>query len=191
MSLVMSQRCLQLALDASQALPVELSWQIKQGYVHAKSWTEQGDLMPLGIWGPGDLVIPDRLTIQPVELRALSGLMVQECCPNSLEVQAFEVSHIQQMSLLFRLSRIRPAEKRLFILLKWLGDRFGQPSCKGLRLPLAAMNLTHRQLGDLSSMTRVTVTKTLSLFRQQGWLVPDRDEELLTEAAITDFQRRE
>jgi CRP-like cAMP-binding protein len=49
----------------------------------------------------------------------------------------------------------------------------------GCRLSLSELNLTHRGLADLCGLTRVTVTKTLSRFRQEGQLVAVGENDLL------------
>lgn len=41
------------------------------------------------------------------------------------------------------------------------------------------MNLTHRHLAQISGMTRVRVTKSLSAFRQEGRLTKLGNDELL------------
>ena len=41
------------------------------------------------------------------------------------------------------------------------------------------MNLTHRNLAEITGMTRVTVTKSLIRFRQEGWLSKQGHDELL------------
>jgi CRP-like cAMP-binding protein len=41
------------------------------------------------------------------------------------------------------------------------------------------MNLTHRQLAEIAGMTRVTVTKALSHYRQVGMMVREGNDELL------------
>ena len=50
------------------------------------------------------------------------------------------------------------------------------------------MNLTHRQLAEMASVSRVTVTKTLGHFRQQGWLARVGELEVLTAPGVTHFQ---
>ena len=133
-------------------------------------------------------MIPELLTQQPLELRALSGAKVQECTPDAAEKHAFSSMHIQQMGMLLQLTRIRPAEARLFNLLIWLGERFGSNTDQGRSVPLEAMNLTHRQLAEMASVSRVTVTKSLGHFRQQGWLMQVGELEVLSSAGIALFQ---
>jgi len=41
------------------------------------------------------------------------------------------------------------------------------------------MNLTHRNLAEMTGMTRVTVTKALIRFRQEGRIARQGDDELL------------
>ncbi|MBM5824670.1 MAG: Crp/Fnr family transcriptional regulator [Cyanobacteria bacterium M_surface_10_m2_119] len=185
---IMSERGLQLALEADQSLPVHLSWCVKDGYLRATGWTDQAEVFTLGIWGPGEIVMPELLTHQPVELRALAPARVLEWNPDPAEHLCCSATHMQQMGMLLRLTRIRPAEARLFNLLIWLGERFGSATDQGRSVPLEAMNLTHRQLAEMASVSRVTVTKSLGHFRQQGWLQRVDELEVLTKTAITLFQ---
>jgi hypothetical protein len=185
----MQQPLLQLVFEPGQSIPVDFCWMVRLGFASANSWSDDDDFLPLGVWGPGQLLIPHRLAIQPVELRSLSNLVLEQCLIDASDGESFLSSHIEQLSVFFKLSRVRPAEKRMLKLLQWLGSRFGATTEQGVRLPLVAMKLTHRELGHLCSMTRVTVTKTLGLFRQQGWLLVDGEEEVLTWAAVDDCQR--
>jgi len=185
---IMSERGLQLALEAGQSLPVHLSWCVKDGYLRATGWTDQAEVFTLGIWGPGEIVMPELLTHQPVELRALAPARVLEWNPDPAEHLCCSATHMQQMGMLLRLTRIRPAEARLFNLLIWLGERFGSATDQGRSVPLEEMNLTHRQLAEMASVSRVTVTKSLGHFRQQGWLQRVDELEVLTKTGITLFQ---
>jgi hypothetical protein len=185
----MPERCLQLTLGARQSVPANISWRIETGYLQASSWTDQAEIFTVGIWGPGETVIPDLLTLQPIELHALSTVRVSEWSPEIDERNQFSITHIRQMSMLLQLTRIRPAEVRLFNLLIWLGERFGHVTPKGIRVPLEEMNLTHRQLAGMASMSRVTVTKTLGHYREHGWLTREGASDVLARSAIALFQR--
>jgi CRP-like cAMP-binding protein len=46
------------------------------------------------------------------------------------------------------------------------------------------MNLTHRQIAEMTGMSRVTVTKGLSQFRQKKYLENTGDEEILTQTGL-------
>jgi CRP-like cAMP-binding protein len=92
--------------------------------------------------------------------------------------------------MLLRLSRMRPAELRLFQLLLWIGERFGRVSRRGVSLSFDDMNLTHRHLAEISGLNRVTVTKAISHFRQQGYLLREGVDELLLREALPQLQRQ-
>ena len=95
-----------------------------------------------------------------------------------------------QASTLLRLSRVRPAESTLFPLLLWLGERFGRVSSRGVSLCFDDMNLTHRHLAEISGLTRVTVTKAITHFRQRGYLRKEGADELLLREALPNLQRQ-
>lgn len=181
---LMSDRSLRLSLRAGESLPCNVAWRLDDGYLRVVSWGEQADPLTLGIWGPGDLVIPALIGVDPIELRSLSAVQVDEALPTSEEQQRFLVDQLRQTSSLLLLSRVRPAESRLLQLLLWLGQRFGRVSSRGVSLSFDDMNLTHRQLAEISGTTRVTVTKALSRFRQEGHLLKDGPDEFLLHPSL-------
>ena len=185
---IMSERGLQLALEAGQSLPIHLCWRVNDGYLRATGRTELAEIFTLGIWGPGEIVMPELLSQQPVELRALSAATVHEWNPDPIERQSCSAIQIRQMGMLLQITRIRPVEARLFNLLAWLGERFGTSTDRGCSVPLEAMNLTHRQLAEMASVSRVTVTKALGHFRQQGLLERLGEVEVLNNAGISLLQ---
>jgi CRP-like cAMP-binding protein len=136
-------------------------------------------MITLGIWGPGDLVIPSLIGLEPIELITLSPVQVVESRASLQDERRFLIDQLGQASTLLLLSRVRPVETRLFRLLLWLGERFGRVSRRGISLSFQEMNLTHRHLAEIAGMTRVTVTKALSHYRQSGLMVREGEDELL------------
>lgn len=189
MNATMSARELHLSLQAAAAVPSTLNWRIEDGYLRLASWSDLGEPFTLGLWGPGDLVIPSLITIRPLQLLALSAARVEEMEPTPEQREAFLLDQSLQTSTLLRLCRVRPAESRLFQLLLWLGERFGRVSSRGVSLCLDDMHLTHRQLGEISGLTRVTVTKAITHFRQAGYLLKEGSDELLLREALPRLQR--
>lgn len=178
----MSPRQLELSLHSGPSVPCNLSWRIEDGYLRAASWGQHGESFTLGIWGPGDLVIPTLMVVDPLQLLSLSAIRLLEISPTGSDREAFLLGQAQQISTLLKLSRIRPAEARLFELLIWIGKRFGRVSRRGVSLCLEELNLTHRDLAEISGLTRVTVTKAISQFRAAGTLVREgQDDWLLPE----------
>jgi len=180
---------LQLSLQASASVPCHLNWRIEEGYLRLASWGDQGENVTLGIWGPGDLVMPALIPIKPLQLLALSNARVEEVDPSEEDRQDFLIQHGLQTATLLRLSRIRPADARLFQLLLWMGERFGRISSRGVSLSLEDMNLTHRHMAEIAGLTRVTVTKAMSHFRQQRYLIKEGCDELLVREAVPLLQR--
>lgn len=119
----------------------------------------------------------------PTNSSPSAGWVVRECTPSEAEITTFLRQRIQQTTTLLQISRQRPAEARLLHLLRWISERYGRRSSGGGTVPIEAMNLTHRHLAEISGMTRVTVTKALSRFRREGWLVRQNEDECLVDGA--------
>ncbi len=179
MSLTMPARPLRLILRADHHLPADISWRIDDGYVRANTWNEEGESITLGIWGPGELIIPTGCGVTPYELISLTRVVVEEWEPSDGEVLNFLRDQIAQTTHLLQIHRVRPADARLLRLLQWIGARFGRISSSGTTLSLEDMHLTHRHLADIAGMTRVTVTKSLTRFRSEGQVVKVNEADLL------------
>lgn len=185
----MTTRDLHLSLEAGASVPCNLNWQVEDGYLRVASWSDHGEPCTFGLWGPGDLVIPSLITVAPLQLLALSPMRVVESDPSPQQREAFLLDLSLQSTILLRLIRTRPAESRLFQLLLWIGERFGRTNSRGVSLSFEDMNLTHRRLAEISGLTRVTVTKAISHFRQEGYLRKDGPDELLLPEALPELQR--
>lgn len=176
---VMTDECLRLNLGVDAVVPSQCCWRVDEGYLRMVSLTEAGETLVLGVWGPGDLVIPTALGIQYQELVALSAIRVERCNPSAEEKQQVMLDHLRQISALMLLSRIRPVEDRLLRFLIWLGERFGRVSSTGVSLSPTEMNLTHRNLAELVGSTRVTATKSLTRFKQVGLIIHRTKDDIL------------
>jgi hypothetical protein len=178
----MSTQHLRLSLSAGETLPNSINWFIEEGYLIASSWTDNNESTIVGLWGPGEQVIPKLITIQPLLLTSLSAVELEQCHPSSDDEHEFQQQLIQRLSENLRISQIKPAEQRLLQLMLWIGERYGRVNSQGVSLSLAGMNLTHRNLALLAGLTRVTVTKTLSRFRDSGHLQKIGEDDLLATA---------
>lgn len=49
-------------------------WQIKKGLVRTLTWTEEGDLVTLGLWGVGDYVGQALAEVAPFQIECISPL---------------------------------------------------------------------------------------------------------------------
>lgn len=179
-----------LCLQAAASVPVNLPWQIEDGYLRLASCIEGKDSVTLGVWGPGELVIPSLIGCAPIVLLSLSSARLRTIQPTAEQREHFLLSQILQGATLLRISRSRPAEYRLVQVLFWLGERFGCISSCGVSLPFVEMNLTHRNLAQISGLTRVTVTKALTHFRQAGLLKKEGSDELLHHDSLDRIRSR-
>jgi CRP-like cAMP-binding protein len=180
---------LRLTLQPHDVLPDGLSWRILDGYIRTSAWDEEGEAITLGLWGPGDWVTNAHSALRPVEVQCLSTVVVEQFHPSDAELLDYLRLQIRNTEEIFQINRIRSAEHRLLMLLRWIGTRFGQVSSKGYRLSLRDMNLTHKSLAEICGLTRVTVTKNLNRYKAMGLLqkVSDADLMLPIEPLVAGF----
>jgi hypothetical protein len=171
---LMAATKLRLELCAKSTLPNQCSWHIEQGCIRVVSLTEAGDHTLLGLWGPGELLIPTSLGIAHQEWLAMTEVKVSPWEPSADEREDFILDQLHQTATMLVLHRVRPIEEWLLQLLIWLGEKFGRINSLGISLSAKDLNLTHHNLAELAGTTRVTVTKALTRLRL--------DQQLLTTA---------
>lgn len=74
----------------------------------------------------------------------------------------------------------RRAEIALLGLLQWLADRFGLQIDRGCLIDL---KITHQDLADFSGLSRVTVTRLLRQFEDQGLIYRKSRQLILAETS--------
>ena len=163
----------------NDVLPEAMSWRVVEGYVRSLTWDLEGDSITMGLWGPGDVISSEDPPLAPLELHCLTTVVVDHIDLSLTEREQHLKRERQMLAELAVIQRIRSADARLMKLLLWIGGSFGQVNSHGCRLSLNELNLTHRGLGDLCGLTRVTVTKILSRFRADGQLQLIGDDDLL------------
>jgi CRP-like cAMP-binding protein len=83
---------------------------------------------------------------------------------------------LQQTEMLLAIAGYRRVDDRLRQLLELLRQEVGQVTPKGIRL---SVRLTHQQIAGLIGTTRVTVTRLLREFRNEGWINVDTTRHLV------------
>ncbi|MFQ3585958.1 MAG: Crp/Fnr family transcriptional regulator, partial [Cyanobacteriota bacterium] len=81
-----------------------------------------------------------------------------------------------QTEALLALAGRRRVEERLRQLLSLLAVELGSPVAGGVRIQV---RLTHQDLANVIGTTRVTITRLLNRFRQQGWITLDKHRHLV------------
>jgi CRP-like cAMP-binding protein len=144
------------------------AWQIITGYVRSLTWTVDGELTTLGIWGQEDWLDPDLSIVVPYQVECLTTVTAV-LCPALPIAQRYEIllNSAQQTEKLLAIASHRQVYDRLRALLDWLAQRFGRTTHEG---KLLAIRLTHQQLAELAGTTRVTATRLINQLEREGWI---------------------
>ncbi|QLE54662.1 Crp/Fnr family transcriptional regulator [Nostoc sp. TCL26-01] len=141
-------------------------WKIEAGFVRTFSYLENGTTVALGLWGAGDIVGKSLSKLEPYQMECLTKveattLPIEEwhCATETL------LAHIQQAEELMVIRSYKKVDTMLIKLLAWLSKRFGSEVEKGR---LIDMRLTHEDLAEMLGSTRVTITRILGQFEQEG-----------------------
>ena len=149
-----------------ERLPLsERLWFIEAGSVRTYTLIDDGTIVTLGFWEIGDTVGQPLAYLQPYEVECLTDVKVRvlqsrECC----NLNQLLSSHLHQTQALLRI-RSGKMYQRLQQFLDWLAFKFGDESDRG---QLIRLRLTHRDIADTLGTTRVTVTRLLNQFEQEG-----------------------
>lgn len=149
-------------------LPLEQDylWRIETGVVRTLTWLEDGTLIPLGLWGSGDIVGKALSKGEPYQIECLTSVEAT-LLPLSRwqEVNESMILHIHRLQEFFEILHCRSVDASLLRLLTWLGKRFGHEIERG---QLIELGLTHQEISEFIGATRVTVTRLLSDFEKRG-----------------------
>jgi CRP-like cAMP-binding protein len=140
------------------------TWRIEKGIVRATSWLADGSLTTLGFWGSGDILGNFLFQHQNYELECLTAVTASPLLYPHCEDRAM-LNHLQQLEQLLLVRSCKRIEDMLMQLLAWLGQKFGDREENGLRLRFP---LTHQDLAETLSTTRVTITRSLRQLEERG-----------------------
>ncbi|MEH2322248.1 MAG: Crp/Fnr family transcriptional regulator [Nostoc sp.] len=141
-------------------------WKIETGFIRTFTYLEDGTTVALGLWGPGDVVGKALSKLDPYQMECLTKveatvLSLEECT----QLTETLLIHIQQAQELMVIRSHKKVETMLIKLLAWLSKKFGSEVEKGR---LIDMRLTHEDLAEMLGSTRVTITRILGQFEQEG-----------------------
>jgi CRP-like cAMP-binding protein len=155
----------------------EVLWRIERGAVRTLTWTEDGTFITLGYWGPGDVVGYPLTKVNPYQIESLTSVEVSILPPHLWyqDINAL-LSHIQQSEELLSIVHRKPISLRLWQFLLWLSEKFGREVEQGKLLDL---NVTHQEIAEVLNTTRVTVTRLLQQFEEEGKLLRKKRRMIL------------
>jgi CRP-like cAMP-binding protein len=144
-------------------------WRIERGAVRTLTWSEDGLFITLGYWGAGDVIGYSLSKVQPYQIECLTSVEVSIIPPHLwyINIDAF-LSHIQDSEELLSIVHSKPISLRLWKFLVWLSEKFGRDVEQG---KLIDLNITHQEISEVLNTTRVTVTRLLQQFENQGTLL--------------------
>ena len=141
-------------------------WQIETGVVRTLTSLEDGTIVTLGLWGPGDVVSRVLSKADPFQIECLTPV---EATVLSLDrwhlVNEAIILHVHQFQEFLEILHCRSVDASLLRLLTWLAKKFGQQVNRG---SLIELHLTHQEISEIIGTTRVTVTRLLNAFEKQG-----------------------
>lgn len=140
-------------------------WKIERGVVRSFTWDEEGKPITLGFWGKGDVVGASLSRLEPYQVICLTPVQASQISPENCSLnRALLVRAWQSEELLSILHRHSVCD-RLLRLLKWLSVHFGQTVPQGTLLNL---RLTHQDIAETISASRVTVTRLMNQLEREG-----------------------
>ncbi|HEY9907664.1 MAG TPA: Crp/Fnr family transcriptional regulator [Thermosynechococcaceae cyanobacterium] len=141
-------------------------WKIESGSVRTLTWDDEGFVATLGFWGVGEIIGQALSRVQPYQVECLSAVKVCEV-PISGGLQDLTLSYAQRTEELLSILQGRYVPARLLQLLEWLAHRFGRTVRQG---KLIDLRLTHQEIAETIGTSRVTITRLLGQFEQEGRL---------------------
>lgn len=143
-------------------------WQIQSGSVRTMTYLDDGTIVTLGIWGAGDIVGGALSTIEPHIIECLSAVEAV-AVPLDRQNKMVEAlaAHVEQAEELMVIRSYRTVDSMLLKLLGWLAKRFGRTVDNG---QLIDLRLTNQDVAEILCSTRVTVSRVLTQFEEQGMI---------------------
>lgn len=163
-------------------------WQIEEGIARSLTWSAQGHLITMGIWGQGDIVGGPLSRLDPYQIECLHPITAS-CLhlDQYLQWQDDILRHLWHSETLFKIVNQPCLLERLAQLLAWLAQRFGQTTSRGY---LLAPILTHQEIAETLCTTRVTVTRMVARLEQEGRLIKSRRALIKLKDSDLSFTRR-
>ncbi|MGK7931049.1 MAG: Crp/Fnr family transcriptional regulator [Microcystaceae cyanobacterium] len=159
-------------------------WQVCRGIVQLSQISLSGDEIILG-WAQQNTFFGQWLShIDAYHAKAMSEVYLRwysltelENSPRLTQVMVTQMARrMKQTEALLAISGLKRVEERLYHLLHLLKQEMGESTETGTRLPV---RLTHQNLANAISTTRVTITRLLGDFQRQGMISVDEDRHLI------------
>ena len=159
-------------------------WIVVRGIIKLSCLNEQGEDTLLGVLGPNqcfgelltDLDLCEAKTLSDCDLLCISMEEVESTPHLCVNVMHCLINRNHQSEALIALLGLRGVQNRVCGFLELLAQDYGRPCEQGLMLTL---RLTHQEIADALSTTRVTVTRVMGILKDEGWLLYDKDSQII------------
>ncbi|MEA5575634.1 helix-turn-helix domain-containing protein [Anabaena sp. UHCC 0451] len=157
---------------------------VRQGLVKLSTFSEIGEELVTGLATSGMVFSPSMTSLATYQAKALTDVELASISLTEITVSPsmneILLPKIQQRlqqteSFLFITSR-KKVQDRLHHLLDFLKKKIGEPVPEGTRL---TFRLTHEDIASICGTTRVTITRLLSQFEQQGIISFDHKKHII------------
>lgn len=166
-------------------LEPERFWLVERGWVKLSTIDESGEQVLVGIAGPS-MPFGSKMTSLSIYQATVLSEEVQLVSVPSSEIDnsshlkdtifAQLMQRLQQTESLLAIAGRRQLQSRLQHLLQWLQENFGQKVLQGDRL---IVRLTHQELANACSTSRVTISRELSKLKKQGKIMYDSKRHII------------
>ena len=162
---------------AGEKLPSEYCWFIVRGAVKTSSRNEDRKIITLGYWGAKDMVGKPLSNLNPYQMDCLTCVEAI-CVPvDGLSTYYADIlNRAQQQTVWMCIIQTKLVSERIFLLLKWLASKFSRTVAQG---QLIDLRLTHREIANTLGTNRVTVTRIINKFEQQGIIIRPRQHYII------------
>jgi len=156
-------------------------WRIETGMVRTLTWDDQGNIFVLGFWGHDDVVGHPLSHSEPYRIECLSPVTAYPLAPDYQCHHDMLVAYLHRTKQLLQITQIKSVKQRLVCLLDYLVQQFGQETERG---GLLNFYLTHQDIADVTSSSRVTITRLMGDLHRQGTICWQRNRSLLVSSGL-------
>ena len=161
-------------------------WTVRSGLVRTVTWGEDGEIIPLGLWGAGSVIGVPISNVTPCELQCLSAVELARLPLDYPLTAEILLDHTAQINQLLQIMHCRQVQERLLQFSCWLAEKFGQPASHGR---LITVRLTHQEIADTIGTSRVTVTRFIKQLEAEGLLRWSGRERFVSNRALKVHQK--
>ena len=150
-------------------------WLVIRGVVKIQTLTLDGELSILGLVSNDEVFGQPLSMLDPYDAYALSDcyllpislIEIEQNPVLTLSILKALSNRYQQTEMFLSIKAIRRMDERIKSLFIFLAERYGRESKDGI---LMDIRLTHQEIANILSTTRVTVTRIMSGLKESKWL---------------------